>query len=133
MEISEKIELNKKIRLYTGDNSFLLSLKKQLKLSKTLEKVEFGNKMLKILGEHYYLDLDKIEEFTNVPPPEDFSGISENHISVVKYDMVKMLVEILMTEDSQIDETLGMRSTEVSIPFKLSFNSLLNKKLINKY
>jgi hypothetical protein len=89
--------------------------------------------MLKILGEHYYLDLDKIEEFTNVPPPEDFSGISENHISVVKYDMVKMLVEILMTEDSQIDETLGMRSTEVSIPFKLSFNSLLNKKLINKY
>lgn len=55
MELAEKIELNKKIRLYTGDNSFLLSLKKQLKLSKTLEKVEFGNKMLKILSPKQYL------------------------------------------------------------------------------
>ena len=55
MELAEKIELNKKIRLYTGDNSILLSLKKQLKLSKTLEKVEFGNKMLKILSPKQYL------------------------------------------------------------------------------
>lgn len=55
MELAEKIELNKKIRLYSGDNSFVLSLKKQLKLSKTLEKVEFGNKMLKILSPKQYL------------------------------------------------------------------------------
>ena len=89
--------------------------------------------MLKILGEHYYLDLDKIEEFTNVPPSENFTGVSENHISVVKYDMVKLLIEILMTENEQIDETLGMKSNEISIPFKLAFNSLINKKLINKY
>ena len=90
---------------------------------------------MNILGGEYgrCLDLDKIEEFTNVPPPEDFSGISENHISVVKYDMVKLLIEILMTENEQIDETLGMKSNEISIPFKLAFNSLINKKLINKY
>lgn len=55
MELAEKIELNKKIRLYTGENSFVLSLKKQLKLSKTLEKVEVGNKMLKILSPKQYL------------------------------------------------------------------------------
>ena len=42
--------------------------------------------MLKILGEHYYLDLEKIEEFTNVAPSESFTGVSENHISVVKYN-----------------------------------------------
>ena len=89
--------------------------------------------MLKILGEHYYLDLDKIEEFTNVPPSENFTGVSENHISVVKYDMVKLLIEILMTENEQIDETLGMKNNELTIPFKLAFNSLINKKLINKY
>ena len=40
--------------------------------------------MLKILGEHYYLDLDKIESFTNAAPLENFTGVSENHISVVK-------------------------------------------------
>jgi len=89
--------------------------------------------MLKILGEHYYLDLDKIEEFTNVTPSENFTGVSENHISVVKYDMVKLLIEILMSENEEIDETLGMKNNEVTIPFKLAFNSLINKKLINKY
>jgi hypothetical protein len=89
--------------------------------------------MLKILGEHYYLDLDKIESFTNAAPLENFTGVSENHISVVKYDMVKLFIEILMTENEQIDETLGMKSNEISIPFKLAFNSLINKKLINKY
>jgi hypothetical protein len=31
MEIIEKIELNKTIRLYEGHNSFVLSCKKQLK------------------------------------------------------------------------------------------------------
>jgi hypothetical protein len=89
--------------------------------------------MLKILGEHYYLDLEKIEEFTNVTPSENFTGVSENHISVVKYDIIKLLIEILMSENEQIDETLGIKSKEVTIPFKLAFNSLINKKLINKY
>jgi hypothetical protein len=89
--------------------------------------------MLKILGEHYYLDLEKIEEFTNVTPSESFTGVSENHISVVKYDIIKLLIEILMSENEQIDEKLGIKSKEVTIPFKLAFNSLINKKLINKY
>jgi len=89
--------------------------------------------MLKILGDHYYLDLDKIEEFTTITPPKDYTGISENHISVVKYDMVKVLIEVLMTENEEVDETLAMKSNELSIPFKLAFNSLLNKKLLNKY
>ena len=89
--------------------------------------------MLKILGDHYYLDLDKIEEFTTIKQPEDYTGMSENHISVVKYDVVKILIEVLMSENGQIDETLGMKSNEMTMPFKISFNSLLNKKLLNKY
>jgi hypothetical protein len=54
MEISEKVELNKKIRTYKGDNSFVVSLQKQLKSSKYLQKVEFGNKMVKILSDKQY-------------------------------------------------------------------------------
>jgi hypothetical protein len=38
-----------------------------------------------------------------------------------------------MTENEEVDETLAMKSNELSIPFKLAFNSLLNKKLLNKY
>jgi hypothetical protein len=89
--------------------------------------------MLKILGEHYYLDLDAIEKYTTVEPPKDFTGASENHISVVKYEMVKSLSEVLLTESEDVDETLGMKTNELSIPFKIAFNSLLNKKLLNKY
>jgi hypothetical protein len=91
--------------------------------------------MLKILGDHYYFDLDEIEDFINVDPVgDDFSGDTTNQISVVKYEMVKMLIDTVLTEDSEVDETLGLKGTnDLSIPFKLSFNSLLNKKLINKY
>lgn len=87
--------------------------------------------MLKILGEHYYLDLDKIEEYINVSPP--VSATSETHLSVVKYEMVKILTETILTENEDIDETLGAKTSGLSIPFKMAFNSLLNKKLINKY
>lgn len=55
MELCEKIELNKKLRTYTGGNSFVLSLQKQLKNSKHLDKVESGRKMIKVLSEKQYL------------------------------------------------------------------------------
>lgn len=86
--------------------------------------------MLKILGQEYFLDLDKIESYINIPNP---SGGSENHISVVKYEMVKMMIEILITEHENIDESLGEKSSEISIPFKIAFNTLSNKHLLTKY
>ena len=54
MEITEKLELNKKIKKYSGDNTFLLSLQKQLKTSKYLQKVEVGKKSFKILTDKQY-------------------------------------------------------------------------------
>ena len=89
--------------------------------------------MLKILGENYYFDIDAIEKYINVEPPTNYTGIPQNHISVVKYEMVKTLIEILMTEYEGVDEALGPKSSELSIPFKMSFHTLLNKKLLNKY
>ncbi len=86
--------------------------------------------MLKILNEHYYLDLDQMENFINIPV--ESSGETQT-ISVVKYEMCKMMVEILMTESEEVDETLGKSSSEISIPFKLAFNTLINKKILNKY
>lgn len=53
METSEKIELNKKIRVYEGDNSFMISLKKSLQ-SKWCQKIEVGNRKIKILSDKQY-------------------------------------------------------------------------------
>jgi hypothetical protein len=48
--------------------------------------------------------------------------------------MVKMMLDTVLTEHEDIDEQLGPKSSSnTSIPFRLAFNSLLNKKLINHY
>ena len=96
--------------------------------------------MIKVLGENYYIDLDKVEEYLDMSPQEDevdetMSGSSsEMKINIIKFEMVKMLMDTVLTEHEEIDEKLGFKSnTNTSIPFRLAFNSLLNKKLINHY
>ena len=54
MTIEEKIQINKILRKYEGDNTFALSLKKQLKSSKYLNKETFNNKQVRVLSEKQY-------------------------------------------------------------------------------
>jgi hypothetical protein len=54
MKIEEKIELNKRIKKYEGQNPFLISLQKQLKTNKYLNKEEFGGKQIKVLSDKQY-------------------------------------------------------------------------------
>jgi hypothetical protein len=93
--------------------------------------------MIKVLGENYYIDLDRVEEYLDMSQTENdetMSGESETKINIIKFEMVKMLMDTVLTEHEEIDEKLGMKSsTNTSIPFRLAFNSLLNKKLINHY
>jgi hypothetical protein len=92
--------------------------------------------MLPIWDENYYIDLDKIEEFidlTNVINDEISGNTNDHKINVVKYEMVKLMLDVIMTEGIESDEKLGMKNSELSIPFKLAFNSLLNKKIISSY
>jgi hypothetical protein len=90
--------------------------------------------MLKVLGENYFVDLDQIEQYLDIKEVEaDFSGNSESKVNIVKLEMIKMLMEVLLTENNDMDDKLGLKSKETSIPFKIAFNTLLNKKLINHY
>jgi hypothetical protein len=95
--------------------------------------------MINVLGENYYIDLDVIEEYLDMSDknsPEPLSGTTEFEIkiNVIKFEMVKMLLETILTEQDIVDEKLGMKSSSnTSIPFRIAFNSLLNKKLINHY
>lgn len=87
------------------------------------------------MNEHYFLDLDEIDKFIQITAPENYSGSpSENHISVVKYETIKLMLEVIMDEQEEIDETLGTKSASgLSIPFRIAFNTLLNKKLLKTY
>ena len=96
--------------------------------------------MIKVLGENYYIDLDSVEEYLDMSVQsenendETMSGESESKINIIKFEMVKMLMDTVLTEHEEIDEKLGLKSsTNTSIPFRIAFNSLLNKKLINHY
>lgn len=94
--------------------------------------------MIPMLGENYFIDLDKIEEYLDMGQDENTSdsstGVTETRINIIKFEMVKMLLETVLTEQEIMDEKLGMKSnSNTSIPFRIAFNSLLNKKLINHY
>jgi hypothetical protein len=90
--------------------------------------------MFKIFNEEYFLDLDKIEDYIKISKDELSSGVTEGQtISIVKYETIKLMLEIVMDEPEPIDESLGSKSSELTIPFKLAFNTLLNKKIITKY
>jgi hypothetical protein len=90
--------------------------------------------MLNVLGESYFVDLDEIENYLDIREIEsDITGGTESRVNIIKFEMVNMLMEVLLTENPDMDDKLGMKSKEVSIPFKIAFNTLLNKKLINHY
>jgi hypothetical protein len=91
--------------------------------------------MLKVLGENYYLDLDKIDDYVQIKDrKEATSGETEGTaISIIKYETIKLMLEVVMDETEELDETLGVKGTNnLSVPFKIAFNTLLYKKLLNK-
>lgn len=99
--------------------------------------------MFKIFSENYYIDIDAIDEYVQFTAEviEELESSSEDvsteikeekQIHLVKYELIKNLLETILTESNEVDEDLGMKSNEVSIPFKIAFNSLLIKKIINK-
>jgi len=88
--------------------------------------------MLKLFNEHYFIDIDEVEKFVNLEIVPLSGGTMEQQIKYVKYEMVKMMMEVLMTEREDADEMLGNKSA-VSIPFKLAFNTLLNENILKKY
>jgi hypothetical protein len=93
--------------------------------------------MIKFLNENYFVDLDEVERYLDMsdsPSSEPMTGATEMRINVIKFELVKMLLEVVLSENDDIDDKLGIKSgAQTTIPFKLAFNSLLNKKLINHY
>jgi hypothetical protein len=64
--------------------------------------------MQKVLGEHYYIDLDLIND--SVTYDASTSGDSEQHISVVKYELIKIMIDVVLSESEETDEKLQTRT-----------------------
>lgn len=86
--------------------------------------------MLEVLGEHYYIDLDNVSRTIDMPG-HSISGETEQTINLVSFEVIKMMLEIIMTERDEVDENLGIHSTKnLSISFKLAFNTLLKHEIL---
>lgn len=83
--------------------------------------------LFNIFGENYYIDIDKVEKEVEMA---NLSGESQIHL--VKYELIKTMIEVLITESEPVDEKMGPTNSELTIPFKISFNSLVMKNIINK-
>jgi len=87
--------------------------------------------MLEVFGELYYIDLESVSKTIEIEPLDDFSGNTEQSINLVSFEVIKMMLEIIMTEREEIDENLGVHSTKnLSIPFKVAFNTLLKHQIL---
>ena len=68
--------------------------------------------MLELLGEHYYLNLENIDKFVNVSNmPTTGTTESEEKIAFVKYEMIKIMTDVVMTETEDIDEKMGSKAS----------------------
>ena len=83
--------------------------------------------MFKVFNEMYYVDFDEIETYVNIA-----SITGETQINVVKYELIKSMMDTILTETNEVDDNVGMVSNELTLPFKIAFNSLLLKKIIKK-
>lgn len=89
--------------------------------------------MIKIFNEYYYLDLERLETYLSIPPKEGEDN-SDNQFSAIKYEISKLMIEVIMSEHKELDETLGITNqSDLSIPFKLAFNTLLKHNILTKF
>jgi hypothetical protein len=118
--------------------------------------------LFKFGGESYYFDLNTIGDFIRLdkkkdeiadifetkPDPTDPDEVMDNDVvdvvlpeddygqmvDITKWELTKAMIETVLSENGEIDESMGFAKleTQLSIPFRISFNTLLINKILKK-
>jgi len=107
--------------------------------------------LFEIAGEKFYFDLDAISDYVRIDEktPKSIEELldknesqeEENNletqgplIDMTKWDLVKGLMESILTDNGIVDEAMGIQKLgeQMSIGFRLSFNTLIKHKLIKR-
>ena len=89
--------------------------------------------MFKILGESYYLDFNELDKQISIEKVvTDTEENEENHnVNLVKFELLKLMIEVVLSEREELDENLGVYSgKDLSIPFRIAFNTLLTHNIL---
>jgi len=101
------------------------------------------NILLEIGGKEFYFDIDALSDAiklnmkyaqpVEMDSPKDCKSETLAQIDVAKYEMYRDLVGTLLSNNEIIDDKMGvMGLNSLSIPFKLSFNTLSMKGIIKE-
>jgi len=68
--------------------------------------------MVNVLGENYFIDLDAVEDYLDMSlePSIENSGVTETKVNLIKFEMVKMLLEVILSEDVEMDEKMKVKN-----------------------
>jgi len=105
--------------------------------------------LFKIAKEEFYFDIDKISDYIRidgsvdqlfqkpllVETEEGMEGETiQQMIDVAKWEVIKAMTDTVLNENGVIDESMGITKLgdQLSIPFRLAFNTLLKHKIIKK-
>jgi hypothetical protein len=116
--------------------------------------------LFKVAGEEFFFDLDRISEFIKLekqdddiddifkekPDPinpdettaEDATVMLDESmgqmIDITKWELTKAMIETVLSESGELDESMGLAKLEqqLTIPFRISFNTLLINSIIKK-
>jgi hypothetical protein len=85
--------------------------------------------MIKVLGQLYYLDFEKIDSLITIIS----TGDTEPNVSIVKFELVKTMIDVIMSESEDVDDMMGLKgSNSLSIPFKIAYNTLLRYEILKE-
>ncbi len=88
--------------------------------------------MLKVLGEEYFVDFQKIEDLITIK--QESTGDTEQNVSIVKFELIKTMLDVVLTESTELDEKMSMKgSNDLTIPFKIAFNTLLRYNILQSF
>lgn len=105
--------------------------------------------LFEIAGNQYYFDLETISNFVRIDEEkprnlEDLFNKEDNTeqkedeimqgplIDMTRWDLVKAMIETVLSENGIVDDDMGptMLGKQLSIPTRISFNTLIKHKLI---
>ena len=99
--------------------------------------MRYDNEYLEIGGSYYIIDLHELSRFVGFTLETIKEGtnekIDEKQIDISKYEMAKLMVEVIFTNNEVVDNKMGMAGlNDLSIPYKLAFNSLLYHNILKE-
>ena len=79
--------------------------------------------------------IEQVRIESKINPTEKGDGDEDDNyaINVAKYEVLRLLLDVILTNSEEIDDKMGYKSLDNSgFPFKLALNTLIEYKIIKE-